>query len=88
MARDQGRDPHTQRIIQVFNEAINHLDESEPAIRDLIENRLMDVAGINRIKVSDAVTAGTNLAKEIAAIREQHLKRAFRHLRDNLPSDI
>lgn len=85
---DTGRDPHTKHIVQTFAGAIDILDESEPVIRDLIENRLMDVAGINRTKVSDAVTTGNNLAKEIAAIRAHHLKRAFRHLRDNLPSDI
>lgn len=83
-----GRDPHTQHIIRTIYEAINHLDESEAKIRDLIESRLMDIAGINRTKVSDAVTAGANLAKEIAAIRHHHIKRAFRHLRDRLPSDI
>jgi hypothetical protein len=83
-----GRDPQTQHIVRTIYEAINHLDKSEAAIRDLIESRLMDVAGINRMKVSEAVTAGANLAKEIAAIRHQHIKRAFRHLRDKLPSDI
>lgn len=82
------RDPHTQHIVRTFQEATNMLDESEPVIRDLIETRLMDVAGINRTKVSDAVTAGKNLSKEISAIRSHHIKRAFRHLRDNLPSDI
>lgn len=83
-----GRDPATQHIIRTVYEAINHLDESEPAIRDMIEGDLMDVAGINRTKVSDAVAAGNKLAKKIAAHRHQHIKRAFRHLREHLPSDI
>lgn len=82
-----GRDPHTQHIIRTFQQAINHVDDSEPPIRNMIENDLMDVAGINRTKVSDAVTAGTNLAKKIAAVRKEHIKKAFRHLRDNLPRD-
>lgn len=85
---EAGRDPHTQHIIRTFMEAINHVDESEPLIRDMIESELMDVAGINRTKVSDAVTAGNNLAKKIAAVRQQHIVRAFRHLREKLPSDI
>ena len=88
MAKAAGRDPHTQHIIRTFHEAINHLDKSEPAIRDLIEGELMDVAGINRTKVGDAITAGNELTKKIVAIRTKHIKEAFRHLRDNLPSDI
>jgi hypothetical protein len=82
------RDPHAANISRTFAEAIAHLDASEPLIRDMIENELMDVAGINRTKVSDAVTAGTNLAKRIAEVRVHHIKRAFRHLRDNLPRDV
>ena len=57
-------------------------------IRDLIETRLMDVAGINRTKVSDAMLSRDELAKHITAIRTQHIKAAFKHLRDNLPSDL
>lgn len=83
-----GRDPHTQHIIRTFYEAINHIDQSEPLIRDMIESELMDVAGINRTKVSAAITAGNNVAKKIAALRKQHIIRAFRHLRKHLPSDI
>lgn len=82
------RDPYTQEIIVAFMEAVNHIDASEPAIRDMIEGDLMDIAGINRTKVSDAITAGNNLAKKIAALREKHIKRAFRHIRDKLPSDL
>lgn len=81
-------DPHAKHIVQTFADAINILDQSEPKIRDLIETRLMDVAGINRTKVSDAVAAGKSLADEISKIRAHHIKAAFRHLRDNLPSDI
>lgn len=83
-----GRDPATQHIIRIFQGAVDHLDKSEPAIRDLIEGELMDVAGINRTKVGDAITAGNELTKKIVAIRTKHLKEAFRHLREHLPSDI
>lgn len=84
----RGRDPHTRRILQVFREAVGHLDASEAQIRDLIETRLMDVAGVNRTKVGDALRACDALVKEIAVIRFKHIKRAFRHMRDHLPSDI
>jgi hypothetical protein len=87
-AAEPGHDPYIKHIIRTFMEAVNHLDESEPMIRDLIENELMDVAGVDRTKVGAAIAAGTNLAKKIAAIRQQHIKRAFRHLRDRLPRDI
>lgn len=83
-----GQDPHAQHIIRTFMEAINILDASESQIRDAVESDLMDVAGINRTKVGSVVGAGKALAVKIAAIREQHIKAAFRHLRDNLPSDI
>lgn len=85
---DKTSDPHVKHIIKTFMEAINILDQSEPQIRDMIENELMDVAGINRTKVSDAMLTRDELTKKIAAHRERHIKAAFRHLRDNLPSDI
>lgn len=81
-------DPYTQHIVRTFQEAIKKLDASEPLIRDMIENDLMDVAGINRTKVSDAMLSKDELVKKITALREQHIKIAFRHLRDNLPSDL
>ena len=87
LSAEEWRDPYTQEIIIAFMEAVNHIDASEPAIRDLIEGDLMDVAGINRTKVSDAIITGNRLAEKIAAIREKHIKRAFRHLRDKLPND-
>lgn len=87
-AEEKTRDPHTQHIIRTFYEAINHIDLSEPVIRDMIESELMDIAGVSGTKVSAAVTAGNNVAKKISALRAQHIKRAFRHLRKHLPSDI
>jgi hypothetical protein len=87
MDNDSGRDPHAQHIIRTFMEAINHIDESEPKIRDLIESRLMDVAGLPG-KVKGTVAIGKQLANEIAVIRHHHIVRAFRHLREHLPSDI
>jgi hypothetical protein len=77
--------PH---IVKTFHEAIDILDQSEPKIRDLIETRLMDVAGINKTRVSDAMLTRDELAKQITAIRHHHIKAAFRHLREHLPSDV
>lgn len=83
-----GHDPAVGNIVRAFQQAINHLDGSEPAVRNMIENDLMDVAGINRTKISDAVTAGTTLAKKIAAVRAHHIKKAFQHLKETLPTDL
>jgi hypothetical protein len=87
-AADNSSDPHAKHIVRTFMEAINILDASEPQIRDMIENQLFDVAGINRTKVSDAMLKRDDLAKKIAAVRHHHIKKAFRHLRDRLPNDI
>jgi hypothetical protein len=81
-------DPAGPHIVKTFHEALDILDQSEPAIRDMIEGGLMDVAGINRTKVSDAMLTKDELTKRIVALRHHHIKAAFRHLRDNLPSDI
>ena len=81
-------DPAGPHIVKTFHEAIDMLDQCEPKIRDLIETHLMDVAGINRTKVSDAMLTKDELTKHIVALRHHHIKAAFRHLRDNLPSDI
>jgi len=81
-------DPHAAHILRTFKEAISILDQSEAPIRDLIETRLMDVAGVNRTKVSDAMLTRDELTKHVVAIRHQHIRAAFKHLRDNLPSDI
>lgn len=81
-------DPAGPHIVKTFHEALDILDQGEPKIRDLIEVNLMDVAGVNRTKVSDALLSRDELTKAIVKIRHHHIKAAFRHLRDNLPSDI
>jgi hypothetical protein len=82
------RDPHGAHIVRTFHHAVSILDETESTIRDLIEGELMDIAGINRTKVSDAMLATDALVKKIIAVRVTAMKQAFRHLRDNLPSDL
>ena len=82
------KDPHGPHIVRTFHEALDILDQSEPLVRDLIESRLMNVAGVNGTKVSDAMLKRDDLTKEVVRIRQKHIKAAFRHLRDNLPSDI
>ena len=81
-------DPAGPHIVKTFHEALDILDQGEPKIRDLIEVNLMDVAGVNRTKVSDALLSRDELTNAIVKIRHHHIKAAFRHLRDNLPSDI
>lgn len=81
-------DPHAGHIYRTFKEAIDILDKSEVGVRDMIENGLMDIAGVNGTKVKTAVSSAKNLAQQITAHRMVHIKAAFRHLRDNLPSDL
>lgn len=81
-------DPETMLIIKTFNEAIEILDASEPIMRDMIENALMDVAGINKTRVSDARLSLDALAMDIVGLRVEAIKAAFRHLRTNLPTDF
>jgi hypothetical protein len=81
-------DPQAKHIVRTFMEALNILDQSEPIVRDMIENQLFDVAGVNRTKVSDAMLTRDELARKIAAVRHHHIKKAFRHLRAKLPNDI
>lgn len=81
-------DPAGPHIVKTFHEAIDMIDQSEVQIRDMIETHLMNVAGVNRTKVSDAMLSRDELTKHIVALRHHHIKAAFRHLRDNLPSDI
>lgn len=77
----------TARIVTVFNTAIAILDASEPLVRDLIENELMDVAGFNRTRISQAMLVRDQVTKKIAALRLPYIKKAFRYLRDNLPEE-
>lgn len=81
-------DPAGPHIVKTFHEALDILDQSEVHIRDLIETNLMDVAGINKTKVKDAMLSRDELTKKIVGIRHHHIKAAFRHLREHLPSDI
>lgn len=82
------KDPHGMHIVRSFHHAVSILDGTEPQIRDLIEGELMDVAGINRTKISDARLATDSVVQKIVAIRVKAMKDAFRHLRDQLPSDL
>jgi hypothetical protein len=79
------KDPLAAKIRRTFEEAVAMVDASEDKIRAMIENDLMDVAGINRTKVSDAILACDDLSKKISAIRHHHIKKAFQHLKANLP---
>lgn len=81
-------DPELKNIIGHFSVAMGYLDASEPKIRDLIESGLMDVAGVNGTKVTGAKKATDAIMAQIIPLRTKAIKQAFRHLRDNLPSDI
>lgn len=81
------KDPHAKGIISAFTRAIHIVDRTEPAVRDMIESDLMDVAGINGSKVRGTVAAGKAVAHKIAGLRAQAIKKAFQYLRANLPSE-
>jgi hypothetical protein len=76
------------KIVATFNQAINVVDHTEATVRNMIENDLMDIAGINGTKVKGTVAAGKALAQKIAVVRANAIKRAFRHLRANLPGHV
>lgn len=72
-------------ILRTFLVAIAVLDKTEPKIRDMIENDLMDIAGINRAKVQEVILAGDACAKRVSVLRRKAIKLAFRYLREKLP---
>jgi hypothetical protein len=83
-------DPHAKRIVDVFNDAIAIVDKSEPIIRNMIEQDMFGVAGVDKDgkKISKGLTSAKALSVKIAAVRHQHITAAFRHLREHLPSDV
>jgi hypothetical protein len=83
-------DPHAKRIVDVFNDAIAIVDKSEPIIRNMIEQDMFGVAGLDPEgkKLSKGATSSKALALKIATVRHQHITAAFRHLREHLPSDV
>lgn len=81
-------DPIAPSVLAAFAEATGILDASEARVRDMIENGLMDVAGINRTRVVDAINAGNDVARRVTELRTHHLKKAFRLLREKLPKDV
>lgn len=74
-------------VKKVFDEAIAIMDASEPETRDMVESGMFDVAGINRTTVGHGLTTAKNTADRVNAHRQEAIKKAFRHLRDNLPNE-
>lgn len=69
-------------IMAAWQTAIEHLDATEPQIRELIESYLMEVTPDKANLAKKQIDA---LMAEIEQIRTKAIKSAFRHLRDNLP---
>lgn len=79
-------DPHLPKVISAFATATRHLDDTEPQIRDLIERHLMVPTALKGVKIGSAKQRREQLVAQITTIRSEAMKKAFRHLRDNLPS--
>lgn len=75
-------DPLRPPLSTVWNQAIAILDATELEIRDVIERGLADYAGLDHLKLGDAMSAADRVSKEVAAIRRKAIRRAFRLLRD------
>lgn len=68
-----------------FKTAMEILDATEPQLREIIESGLMDVTEPGgAIKKNMVEKAVQNIMTQIAAVRSDAIKRAFRHLRANL----
>lgn len=76
----------SEHVKKTFKQALDILDASEPAIREVIESELFDCTGPNSSKKNMSKKAVARAMARIAAIRTDHVKRAFRHLRSNLPN--
>lgn len=72
-------------VHKTFKEALDILDASEPLIREAIESGLFEVTGPNNTKKNLSKKAQEQVMQKIVAIRTHHVKKAFRHLRANLP---
>ena len=72
------------RKVTIWNTAIAMLDRTEPAIRDIIERDLVNIAGMSGIRYGEAMRAADKLGKKIERIRTRAIKQAFRHLRSKL----
>jgi hypothetical protein len=70
---------------KTFQQALDILDASEPAIREIIESELFDCTGPNSTKRNMTKKAVKQAMARITAVRTHHVKQAFRHLRANLP---
>jgi hypothetical protein len=80
-------DPGLLHIKAAFEHALDILDSSEAAMRDAIENDLMEVTGPNSTKRNLKKVTVDGLMKKIVAIRMKAVKDAFKHLRDTLPHE-
>jgi hypothetical protein len=72
------------KAVTVWNNAINILDQSEIAIRDVIERDLANKAGLDGLRVGETMTAATQTSARVSRIRARAIKKAFRYLRYEL----
>lgn len=76
----------SEHVRKVLKETLDILDASEPLMREAIESGLFDCSGVNSSKKNLKKKSIEQVMAQIRTIRTDHIKRAFRHLRANLPN--
>lgn len=77
--------PSDLRAIAQFKTALDILDGSETAIRELVESALMDTSGPANMSKKNMVEAAVqSCLAQYAQVRGEAFKKAFRYLRANL----
>ena len=70
------------RRVRVWNAAIAILDQTELLMRDIIERGFANTAGLDGLRLGEAMTTVNRVMKQITRLRTRAIKRAFRLLRD------
>lgn len=77
-----------KRAVQDWTRAIMVLDASELLVRDIIERELEGVAQLGHVKLTAAKSAVRSVMSQVASVRTQAWKTAFRILQGRGVSDI
>lgn len=72
------------KAVGIWNTAINMLDTSEIAIRDVIERELAGIAGTTGLRLGEAMDKAAKTVRKVKRIRTRAIKQAFRYLRYEL----
>jgi len=70
------------RRVSVWNAVIAIIDQTELEMRDIIEREFVNTAGLDGLRLGEAMTAANRAMKQITPLRVRAIKRAFRLIRD------